>query len=102
MKIGFIGVGAMGAPMAKNLLKSDYVVYVNDLDTEKVVELEKLGAIACETAADVAKESDLIITSLPNAAIVEAVITNDYRLLTHSKPGTDAIDISSLSPRSSQ
>ena len=102
MKIGFIGVGAMGAPMAKNLLKSDYVVYVNDLDTEKVVELEKLGAIACETAADVAKESDLIITSLPNAAIVEAVMTGDNGLFTHCKPGTVVMDMSSVAPHSSQ
>lgn len=102
MKIGFIGVGAMGAPMAKNLLKDDYVVYVNDLDAEKVVEIVELGAIACDTGLDVAKEADLIITALPTAAIVESVMVGDQGLFKHCKAGTVIMDMSSVAPHSSQ
>lgn len=102
MKIGFIGIGAMGSPMAQNLLQNDYTVYVYDLDTEKVAELVDLGALACETGVALAKESDLIITSLPNANIVETVMTGDNGIVKHCKPGTVIMDTSSVAPSSSQ
>jgi len=102
MKIGFIGVGAMGNPMAQNLLKNNYEVYVFDVDPRQYENLLPLGAKSCTSNAEIAQKSDLIITSLPNAKIVEAVMTGDQGVIPNAKPGTIIMDMSSVSPSTTQ
>jgi len=98
MKIGFIGVGAMGKPMARNLLKAGYAVYVFDLMPANVQELQGEGAIACTSGTDVASKADMVVTSLPNAKIVEAVMTGPSGVIASCKPGTVIMDMSSVAP----
>lgn len=67
MKIGFIGLGVMGKPMAKNLVKAGYKLVVYDVKQEPVEELVALGAEKGANPADVAAKSDVVITMLPNS-----------------------------------
>ena len=62
MKIGFIGLGLMGNPMAKNILKSKFYLSVYNRTSSKTTELKKLGAIVCKTPKEIADNSDVIIT----------------------------------------
>jgi len=102
MKIGFIGVGAMGKPMAKNLLAAGHEVFVFDLVTANIQDLEKEGAKACADNKDLAGKAELIITSLPNAKIVETVMTGENGVFSGCKPGTIIMDMSSVSPESTR
>ena len=102
MKIGFIGVGAMGKPMAKNLLAAGHEVFVFDLVSANVQELEKEGAKACADNKDLAGKVELIITSLPNAKIVETVMTGKEGVFASCKPGTIIMDMSSVAPESTK
>lgn len=67
MKIGFIGLGVMGRPMAKNLLKAGYELYVYDVVPKGVEELAVCGAHAMDSNKAVAEKSDVVITMLPNS-----------------------------------
>lgn len=67
MKIGFIGLGIMGKPMSKNLLKAGYSLVVRDRNTESVAEVVSLGATSADSAKAVAEQSDVIITMLPSS-----------------------------------
>jgi 2-hydroxymethylglutarate dehydrogenase len=98
MKIGFIGVGAMGKPMAKNLLNAGYEVYVFDLIAANVKEMEAAGAKPCANNRELAGKSDLIITSLPNAKIVELVMIGEEGIFAVCRPGTVIMDMSSVAP----
>ncbi|MDR1194340.1 MAG: NAD(P)-dependent oxidoreductase [Peptococcaceae bacterium] len=102
MKIGFIGVGAMGKPMAKNLLSAGYEVYVHDLSEANVKELGSLGAKVCAGGGELAAKADLIITSLPNAKIVETVMTGQGGVLESCQPGAIIMDMSSVAPASTK
>jgi 2-hydroxymethylglutarate dehydrogenase len=102
MIIGFIGVGAMGNPMAQNLLKNGYKVNVYDLVPEQVKNLVELGAVSCPSGTEVARNSDLVITSLPNAKIVESVMTGPEGVIANCKPGTVIMDMSSVAPSTTQ
>jgi 2-hydroxy-3-oxopropionate reductase len=66
MKVGFIGLGIMGRPMCKNLIKAGYDVIVIDRRPEVTAELTVLGAASAKTPKDVAAQADVIITMLPN------------------------------------
>ena len=68
-KIGLIGLGVMGKPMAKNILKNGFSLTVFDIKPEPVLELVALGAKAAETPAALAASCDIIITMLPNSPI---------------------------------
>ncbi|MCP1101851.1 2-hydroxymethylglutarate dehydrogenase [Aequitasia blattaphilus] len=102
MKIGLIGLGAMGKPMALNLMGAGYEVYVYDVRDEVVKELEEKVTGGCKTVAELASKSDTIISSLPNAKIVEAVMTGEDGVFKNSRQGTIIIDMSSVSPGSSK
>ena len=77
MKVGFIGLGIMGKPMAKNLLKAGHDVYVNDLNKDAVAELVAAGAHAGESNADVAKNVEVVITMVPNSPHVRAAVLGE-------------------------
>lgn len=98
MRIGFIGLGIMGKPMAKNLVKAGYELIVFDRNEEPVEELKGLGTAVGTSAADVASKSDVIITMLPNSPHVKAVVLGEDGVLEGAKPGSVVIDMSSIAP----
>ncbi|MEB6242885.1 NAD(P)-binding domain-containing protein [Staphylococcus gallinarum] len=102
MKVGFIGLGIMGKPMVKNLLKSNVTVFVNDVNKEAEQEVAKLGAKPVSLAS-MASEVEHIITSLPNGAIVKAVLySGELALLNYDVTHVQSIiDTSSLTPNES-
>jgi 2-hydroxy-3-oxopropionate reductase len=101
-KIGFIGLGIMGKPMAKNLLKAGYTLTVYDIIPEKVDELVKAGAKAGTSSKDVAEKSEIIITMLPNSPEVKDAVLGKEGVLEGTKAGTILIDMSSIAPLASK
>lgn len=97
-RIGFIGLGIMGKPMAKNLLKAGYPLVVHDVNRAAVEELAGLGASAADSPAAVASHAKKIITMLPDGPEVEAVVTGKNGILEVAGPETALIDMSSISP----
>lgn len=102
MKIGFIGLGIMGKPMSKNLMKAGHELMVFDLNQDAVAEVAAAGATAAESSKAVAEQCSLIITMLPNSPHVEAVVCGKDGVLEGAKPGTDIIDMSSIAPLASK
>ena len=96
-KIGFIGLGIMGRPMAKHLLKAGHPLFILS-SSAAAEELEKEGATLLETPAAIAKEADIIITMLPDSPEVESMLIGKGDLLQAMKPGTLFIDMSTISP----
>ena len=77
MKIGFIGLGIMGKPMSKNLLKAGYDLVVMDHHKEPMDELAAAGATTADTPKAVAEQSDYIVTMLPNSPHVKEVVLGE-------------------------
>ena len=102
MKIGFIGLGAMGKPMACNLIAAGYEVHAFDVVEAAVKEMEGKGAIGSATAGELASKVDVIICSLPNAKIVEGVMCSKGGVFENCKEGTIIIDMSSVAPNSTK
>lgn len=102
MKIGFIGLGIMGKPMSKNLIKAGYGLVVCDLNSATVAELKALGATSAANAKAVAQACDVIITMLPNSPQVKAVVLGEGGVLEGIKPGSVVIDMSSIAPLASR
>jgi 2-hydroxy-3-oxopropionate reductase len=102
MKIGFIGLGIMGKPMAKNLVKAGHDLVVYDRNEGPMAELAELGAEKGTSSADVASKTDLIITMLPNSPHVKAVVLGEGGVIEGAKPGSVVIDMSSIAPLVSQ
>ncbi len=99
MKIGFIGLGIMGKPMCKNLLKAGYeLVVCGHRAKGPVEELAGLGAKAVATPKDVAGQSDIVITMLPNSPQVKEVVLGENGIIKGAKPGTIVVDMSSIAP----
>jgi 2-hydroxy-3-oxopropionate reductase len=96
--IGFIGLGLMGRPMAKNLLKAGYPLVVNSRSQEPVDDLVSSGAARAITAADVARQATRIITMVPDSPDVELVLDGPNGVFTALQPGTIVIDMSSIAP----
>jgi len=97
-KIGFIGLGIMGKPMAKSLLKAGYKLIVHNRSKSPVEELAGMGAERGESPKEVAEKSDIIITMLPDSPDVEKVILGENGLLNGAKKGSVIIDMSSIAP----
>lgn len=102
MKIGFIGLGIMGKPMSKNLLKADYDLVVCDLNTAAVEEVVAAGATAADSPKAVAGQCDVMITMLPNSPQVKTVVLGENGILEGAKEGSTLIDMSSIAPLASQ
>ena len=98
MKIGFLGLGLMGRPMAKNLIKAGHELVVTDLNKEAVADLVSCGAKAVENGAAVAAECDQAITMVPNSPQVWTVVTGRGGILESAKAGFTLIDMSSIDP----
>lgn len=102
MKIGFIGLGIMGRPMAKNLLKAGHDLVVYDLDQSSVDALTAEGATAASSPKDVAQQVKLVITMVPNSPHVKAAVMGENGVLEGAAEGTILVDMSSIAPLASQ
>ena len=100
MKIGFIGLGIMGKPMAKNLLKAGYDVTVSSAN-KACGELVEAGAKAA-TNAEIGETCDLVLTMVPNSPQVKAVMLGENGVAAHMKRGSTFIDMSSINPVASK
>jgi 2-hydroxy-3-oxopropionate reductase len=100
--VGFIGLGIMGRPMAKNLLKAGYPLVVHSRSQGPVQELVGAGAKAASSPKDVAAQSDVVITMLPNSPDVELVALGKDGLIEGVKRGQLFADMSTISPLVSQ
>jgi 2-hydroxy-3-oxopropionate reductase len=96
-KIGFIGIGLMGLPMAKNILKAGYNLKVFNRSQSKAEPLKEFGAEISLTINDVVKESDVLITMLTDDTAIDDVM-NSSDFLDNLKPGAIVIDMSSVKP----
>ncbi|MCP5111682.1 MAG: NAD(P)-dependent oxidoreductase [bacterium] len=99
MKIGFVGLGIMGAPMAANLIKADFEVAVYDRVRAKCEPLEALGAPAADSPAVLAADRDVVITIVPDTPDVEEVLFGADGLAGSLRPGAVVIDMSTISAR---
>ena len=96
--IGFIGLGIMGKPMSKNLLKAGYPLVVHSRSHGPVDEVVKAGAKAATTPKEVAAQCDVLISMLPNSPDVERVALGKDGIIEGARPGLVFIDMSTISP----
>jgi len=97
-KIGFIGLGIMGKPMAMNLIKAGFYLTVYDIRPKPVKEVVATSAKEGKSAKDVAAQSEVVITMLPNSPDVKKAVFGKNGILEGAKPGTILIDMSSIAP----
>lgn len=102
MKIGFIGLGIMGKPMVRNLMKAGHEVVVYDIIEDNIKEVEKDGAKAAASSADVARQCRLIITMLPNSGHVKTAVMGPGGVLEGAEAGSILVDMSSIAPLASK
>jgi 2-hydroxy-3-oxopropionate reductase len=98
MRIGFIGLGIMGKPMAKNLLAAGHELVVRDNNPVAVAELTALGAAQADSARAVAERVELVLTMLPNSPQVKDVVLGKNGVLEGARAGLAYIDMSSIAP----
>src|SRR5436309_13780657 len=101
-KVGFIGLGIMGKPMAKNLIKAGFSLVVHNRSRAAVEELVKQGATAASSPREVASSVDTIITMLPNSPDVESVALGSNGIKEGATNGELFIDMSTINPIVSQ
>jgi 4-hydroxybutyrate dehydrogenase/sulfolactaldehyde 3-reductase len=98
-RVGFIGLGRMGRPMASNLRKKGFELVVHDVNPEPVRALESLGARAANGAAGVTQASDVVVTMLPSSVEVEATVLGADGVLANGRAGQIVMDMSTVEPR---
>ena len=98
MKVGFVGLGIMGKPMCRNLIKAGHQLVVYDIVPEAVAQLVAAGATAAPSARAAAAASDVTITMLPDGPDVDAAVLGPAGVLEGAKPGSIIVDMSSISP----
>ena len=101
MKIGLIGLGIMGKPMAKNMLKAGYDLTVSDLNKANVDEVVAAGAKAASNK-EIGETCDVVMTMLPNSPHVKSVMLGENGVASFMKPGSVFIDMSSINPVASK
>ena len=97
-RVGFIGLGIMGKPMAKYLLKAGFPLVVFSRSKGSVAELVKEGALSADSSKGVAERAELIITMLPDSPEVKEVVLGEGGVIQGVKPGAVVIDMSSINP----
>ena len=98
MKAGFIGLGIMGKPMAKNLLKAGYLVQVYDHHNESIQEIVACGGVGCKSAREAANGADVIFIMLPNSPQVKTALLDKDGVLETMKKVAIVVDMSSIDP----
>jgi 2-hydroxy-3-oxopropionate reductase len=97
-KVGFIGLGIMGKPMARNLMDADYEITAYNRSPEKAEELGEGGAAVARSPREVAEKSDVIITMLPDSPQVREVVAGEDGVLEGIREGSLLVDMSTISP----
>ncbi len=97
-RIGFIGVGTMGLPMAKNLVNKGFAVTAYDTNAEAARAAASAGMTAAASAAEAVATADLVITMLPSSPHAESVYTGDGGVLAAARKGTLCVDMSTIDP----
>lgn len=101
-KVGFVGLGIMGKPMAKNVLRAGYDVVAFDFNQEAVDDVVAAGATAGKNGKDVAERTQVVITMLPNSPNVKAALFAEGGIAEGLEEGKAVIDMSSIAPKASQ
>ena len=96
--IAFIGLGAMGGPMALNIIKKGTNLSVYDIEKEKIQPHIKLGAVPGNNIKDTVKDAEIVVTMLPSTENVKSVITDPDGVLSYIKPGSIILDMSTIAP----
>jgi len=102
MKIGFVGLGIMGRPMALNLIKAGHALKVFDIVPERMAQPVGAGALAAASAREAAADCEMVITMLPNSPEVRAAVCGADGVLEGAAPGTLLVDMSSIAPLASR
>ncbi len=102
LRLGYIGLGLMGKPMAQNLLKAGFPLIVHNRSRQKVEELVRQGACAAESPREVAERSDVVFTNLPDTPDVLKVVLGDNGVLSGAHPGLIYVDNSTIKPAASR
>ena len=102
MRIGYIGIGIMGRPMAANLLKAGYSVSVFNRTAEKCEPLQKQGATVCQSAAHVAEQSDIVLINVTDTPDVERILFGELGVAEGAHLGQIVVDNSTISPSATQ
>src|SRR5262245_60769267 len=100
--IGFVGLGIMGRPMSRNLLKAGYSLVVYDVFPAPVAELAQAGATPAASSAEAAAQAEIIMTMLPDGPEVGTAVLASGGVLEGARPGSVIVDMSSISPMVSQ
>jgi 3-hydroxyisobutyrate dehydrogenase-like beta-hydroxyacid dehydrogenase len=100
--VGVIGLGLMGDPMSRNLLKAGYDVAVYNRSPAKAAPLKELGATVCKSIAEVSARSEAIVVMVSNDAAVKEVVLGSGGIVGAAKPGTYVIDSSTVHPRTAR
>lgn len=98
MTVGFIGLGRMGLGMASNLCRKGFSLVVYDINPQAVQALVKLGAKSADSIAKASQDVDVIITMLPNSAIVHEAVSGPDGVLAHARAGAIVMDMSTVDP----
>ena len=98
-KISFIGLGAMGGPMATNIIKKGIELFVYDIDENKKNKVVKEGGLASNTILDAVKDSDIVITMLPATEQVKTVLLGETGVINNLKKDSLILDMSTISPK---
>jgi len=98
MKIGFVGLGIMGKPMARNLMKAGHELFVYDISPESVGAVAAAGAQGCASASEAAAKGEVTITMLPDGPDVRAAVLGPRGVLEGARQGSIIVDMSSISP----
>ena len=96
--IAFIGLGAMGGPMALNIIKKGTNLSVYDIEKEKMQPHIKSGAVQGNNIKDTVKDAEIVVTMLPSTENVKSVITDPDGVLSYIKPGSIILDMSTIAP----
>lgn len=102
MKVGIVGVGTMGSRMAENILKAGWSVVARDIDPQAEQRASALGATVVSAPAEVAKEAEVILLSLPGPAEVATVVLGEDGLLAAARSGQVIVDLSTVDPYSTR
>jgi 2-hydroxy-3-oxopropionate reductase len=97
-KIGFVGLGIMGKPMSKNLIKAGHQLVVYDIVAKPLEELKQAGAEVAASPSEVASRANIVITMLPNSPHVKQAILGEKGVAEGAKPGALVVDMSSIAP----
>jgi 2-hydroxy-3-oxopropionate reductase len=97
-RVGFVGTGIMGAPMARNALKAGFAVTVTNRTLARAEPLAKDGATVVKTPREVAERSDIVVTMVPNTPDVEAAVFGPDGVAAGAREGLLLIDMSTISP----